>query len=114
MLARAKYAVAIVSLGMLAGCATPTTELHPDASAIHLRIDAQFDADDCQWLGEITGSEGHWYNYLFFANDVMIRGALNEAKNQAYELGANTVYLISPQDFVTSFTVMGNAYHCPK
>lgn len=114
MLVRTKYAVALLSLGTLAGCATPTTELNPDASAIHLRLDAQFNADNCQWLGEITGSEGHWYSYLFFPNDVMVRGALNVAKNQAHDLGANTVYLVQPQDFVTSFTVMGNAYRCPN
>nr|WP_239424298.1 DUF4156 domain-containing protein [Vibrio galatheae] len=77
----------------------------PDAQSVHLRLDSQFDANHCQWLGEITGSEGHWYSYLFFSNDVMVRGALNDAKNQAFELGANTVFLIHPQDFVTSFTL---------
>lgn len=114
MLAKTKYIMLAASLAMLAGCSTPTAKMIPEANGVHLRLDAQFNADNCQWLGEVIGSEGHWYSYIFFANDVMVRGALNEAKNQALALGANTVYLVQPQDFVTSFTVMGNAYHCPK
>ena len=114
MLAKTKYIILAASLAVLAGCAAPTTKMDPAASSIHLRLDSQFNADNCQWLGEITGSEGHWYSYLFFPNDVMVRGALNEAKNQALALGANTVYLVQTQELVTSSTVMGNAYHCPK
>ncbi|RTZ15416.1 DUF4156 domain-containing protein [Vibrio aquaticus] len=97
----------------LVGCSTPVTQMAPSAESVHLRIDGSFNADSCQWLGEVTGSEGHWYSYLFFPNDVLIRGALNDIKNQASQLGANTVYMVNPQDFVTSFTLMGNAYVCP-
>ncbi|KLN62935.1 MULTISPECIES: DUF4156 domain-containing protein [Vibrio] len=114
MLAKTKYIVFAATLAVLAGCSTPTAKLDPDASGVHLRLDAQFNADDCQWLGEVTGSEGHWYSYIFFPNDVMVRGALNDIKNQAFDLGANTVYLVQPQDFISSFTVMGNAYNCPE
>lgn len=102
-----------LSLILLAGCTTPFTDINRDASSIHLRLDGQFDAADCQWMGDVTGSEGHWYSYLFFPNDVMVRGALNDAKNRALELGANTIFLVHPQDFTTSFTVMGSAYLCP-
>lgn len=108
-----KLLTATLGTLLLAGCTTPYTKMNSDASEVHLRLDGQFDAADCQWLGEVTGSEGHWYSYLFFPNDVMVRGALNDVKNRAHQLGANTVYLVQPQDFVTSFTVMGNAYLCP-
>ncbi|MEH0742989.1 DUF4156 domain-containing protein [Vibrio cholerae] len=97
----------------LVGCASPSMSLNPAAQHVHLRQDATFDPLRCQLLGEVTGSEGHWYSYWFFANDVMIQGATNDIKNRAYALGANTVYMVSPQDFVTSFTLMGNAYLCP-
>ncbi|MCZ4295640.1 DUF4156 domain-containing protein [Vibrio sinaloensis] len=113
MLLRNKGLLASLATLLLAGCTTPVTQINGDASAVHLRLDSQFNAAECHWLGEVTGSEGHWYSYLFYPNDVMVKGALNDVKNRASELGANTVYLVHPQDFVTSFTVMGNAYICP-
>lgn len=96
----------------MAGCTSPMKRLDSPAQTVHLRMDAGFDADDCQWLGEVTGSEGHWYSYLFFTNDVMVQGAMNDIKNRAKKLGANTVFVTAPQDFTTSFTVMGSAYRC--
>lgn len=109
MLARTSLLIGTL---LLFGCATPTTDVESSAKSVHLRIDSGFNAENCQWIGEVTGSEGHWYSYLFFPNDVLIRGAMNDIKNQADQLGANTVYMINPQDFATSFTLMGNAYQC--
>lgn len=103
--------IALFSVAVL-GCITPTTSIDERAETVHLRMDSGFNADDCAWLGEVTGSEGHWYSYLFFPNDVLIQGALHDMKNRAKKLGADTVYMITPQDFVTSFTVVGNAYKC--
>lgn len=113
MLAKVNRLFTVAITISLVGCTSPYTKVDPDATNVHLRMDAQFDANDCQWLGEVTGSEGHWYSYLLFPNDVMVRGAFNDIKNQAHTLGGNTVFLVHPQDFVTSFTVMGNAYLCP-
>ncbi len=99
---------------MMFGCTSPATSLEQQAKQVHLRMDSGFNANDCLWLGEITGSEGHWYSYLFFPNDLLVQGALHDMKNRANKLGADTVYMITPQDFVTSFTVVGNAYQCNK
>ncbi|MCW8334282.1 DUF4156 domain-containing protein [Vibrio sp. SCSIO 43135] len=96
----------------LTGCSTPVAKLSDGADSIQVRIDGQFDGGKCEWLGDLTGSEGHWYSYLFFPNDVMIRGAINDLKSQAYTMGADTLYMINPQDFATSFTVFANAYKC--
>lgn len=109
----ARISLLFSALLLISGCSAPMNTLEPSAQPVHLRLDSQFNAEDCQWLGEVTGSEGHWYSYLFFPNDVLIRGALNDMKNQASLLGGNTVYMTNPQDFATSFTVMGNAYTCP-
>lgn len=114
MLRKTKSLFFVLSALFIAGCSTPTKQLHAEAQVVHLRIDASFDADDCEWLGEVTGSEGHWYSYLFYPNDVMVQGAQNDIKNRAKKLGANTVFMVNPQDFATSFTLMGNAYACPK
>ncbi|GAK87018.1 putative outer membrane lipoprotein [Vibrio ponticus] len=97
---------------LLTGCAAPYTQVNQEAQDVHVRFDSGFDADQCQWLGDVTGTEGHWYSYLFFTNDAMVQGAINDVKNRAKKLGATTVYVIVPQDFTTSFTVVGNAYKC--
>ncbi|MGF1695861.1 DUF4156 domain-containing protein [Vibrio lamellibrachiae] len=97
---------------ILSGCSTPTMTASEGIHDISIRMDYGFNADNCEVLGEVTGSEGHWYSYLFFPNDVLIQGALFDVKNQALALGADTIYLVNPQDFATSFTVFGMAYRC--
>ncbi|MBC7005886.1 DUF4156 domain-containing protein, partial [Photobacterium sp. BZF1] len=52
------------------------------------------------------------YNYWFISDRDLTQGALNQLRNQAAALGANTVSLYSPPDFSTSVTLIGNAYYC--
>lgn len=99
-------------ISLLLGCTTPTKTLQPEASNVHIRIDNAYRFEYCEWKGEVTGNEGHWYSYLFYPNDIMIKGALNELKSNAYKLGANTVFLFNPLDFNTSVTFVGTAYQC--
>ncbi|NRB65929.1 MAG: DUF4156 domain-containing protein [Vibrio sp.] len=103
----------VMSLALVAGCTTPATRLNHDANMVQIRMDSSFDPTNCQWQGDLTGSEGHWYTYLFYPNDIMVQGAVNQIKNRASQLGANTVFMTSPQDFTTSFTILGSAYNCP-
>ncbi|OIQ25564.1 DUF4156 domain-containing protein [uncultured Vibrio sp.] len=97
---------------LLVGCSSPRNMALNGTQDIEIRMDSGFNADQCQPLGEITGSEGHWYDYLFYGNDTLIQGAINDAKNQGLALNADTLYITSPQDFATSFTVLGVAYQC--
>ncbi|WGW01913.1 DUF4156 domain-containing protein [Vibrio sp. YMD68] len=99
---------------LLVGCSSPAITAIEGSQHIEIRIDSGFDAKGCEALGEVTGSEGHWYSYLFYPNDVLIQGAINDVKNQSLELNADTIFLVSPQDFSTSFTVFGIAYRCTK
>ncbi|HDY7974269.1 TPA: DUF4156 domain-containing protein [Vibrio vulnificus] len=96
----------------LAGCTTPTHLKLSGSQAIEIRIDDQFNPKHCQYLGTVTGNEGHWYSYLFFSNDTMMQGAVNDLKNNAKELDADTIFVIAPQAFVTSFSLLGTAYRC--
>jgi len=66
----------------------------------------------CENLGEVIGSEGRWYSYLFYSNRLMIQGALNDIRNRAYEIGANKVVVYKNVDFMTSVTIVGQAYNC--
>ncbi|MBG0754556.1 DUF4156 domain-containing protein [Vibrio cidicii] len=104
--------VAFVSLGLLSACSTPLNKTTTESQSIEIRLDGQFNPDSCHYLGTVTGSEGHWYNYLFFGNDVLIQGAVNQLKNNAHQLGANTIYAITTQNFTTSVSLLGTAYYC--
>ncbi len=67
---------------------------------------------DCRYLGEVIGSEGHWYTYLFVSNRNLTQGALNDMYNRANAMGANVVYISDDINFVTSVTFYGQAYFC--
>ncbi|HHF0519427.1 TPA: DUF4156 domain-containing protein [Vibrio alginolyticus] len=92
---------------LLTGCTMPSHLTHAQSQDVHIRIDAQFDPERCEYKGEVTGSEGHWYNYIFMTND-----AMNDLKNNAAAIDADTVFMVSPQNFITSFSVLGSAYRC--
>lgn len=96
----------------LMGCSTASTLPTEASNSVQIRIDSQFNPEQCEYLGDVTGSEGHWYSYLFYTNDAMMQGAMFDLKNNAAMINADTVYMISPQDFATSFSVLATAYRC--
>ncbi|WMN86632.1 DUF4156 domain-containing protein [Vibrio parahaemolyticus] len=104
--------IVAISIFTLFGCSSTPLNSLDKSQQVEVRIDGQFDPAQCEYLGEVTGSEGHWYNYLFYTNDSMITGAINDLKSNAMAISADTVFMISPQYFVTSFTVLGTAYRC--
>lgn len=67
---------------LLAGCTMPSHVTHAQSQDVHIRIDGQFNPERCEYKGEVTGSEGHWYNYIFMTNDAMMQGAMNDLKKQ--------------------------------
>ena len=68
---------------------------------------------DCRHIGEVIGSEGHWYTYLFISNTNLTQGALNDMKNNAHATGANAVIVYDYiSSFKTSVTFLGQAYRC--
>ena len=91
---------------------------HPDNKPVRLIQKTELNllspgkTPDCDYLGEIIGSEGHWYTYLFVGNDDLLQGALNDLYNHANEIGANVVYISDNVDFATSVTFYGQAYNC--
>ena len=66
----------------------------------------------CAFKGEVIGSEGHWYSYLFLSNVDMTQGALNDIKNKATKQGSNIVIIHQVGDFLTSVTFVGQSYYC--
>lgn len=102
----------VLLLILIAGCSSPSHTLIPQASDVQIHTQVVATESNCQWIGEVTGSEGHWYNYLFYPNATMIEGALIDLKNHAQMMGANRVALLNPHNFQTSVTLVGTAYHC--
>ncbi len=107
-----RLVIVVSTILSLFGCSSTPLNPHDQSQQVKIRMDAQFDPTQCTYLGEITGSEGHWYNYLFYTNDDMLKGSVNDLKYNAMAINADTVFMVSPQDFVTSFSVLGVAYRC--
>lgn len=66
----------------------------------------------CQFLGEVIGSEGHWYSYWFISNTLMVQNAINDLKNSVYAKGGNVAAVYRDMAFTTSVTLLGQAYKC--
>ena len=109
---RLRRAASLAAAVLLAGCRT--IPLRPEAE--HVAIAFQADAvRGCTYLGEVVGSEGHWYTFLFLANERMTQAAMNDLRNKAHARGADTVYCPSlTLLFETSVTILGQAYRCAR
>jgi hypothetical protein len=81
----------------------------------------------CQYLGEITGSQGNFFTGAFTSNANLETGARNDLKNQAHKMGANTTQLLTNRAGQTgtmgegsggmqqtNVTYTGVAYKCPS
>ena len=93
------------------------TQRHPDKDPVRLIFYNELNiiakqTVNCQYLGTLISSQGHWYDYLFITNPDLVRGATNDMSNKANEIGANIVYINNNIDFATSVTLLGQAYHC--
>lgn len=107
----------IILLGpIIASCST--VQKNPENKPVRLiqknelNIMLKGETPDCRYLGEIIGSEGHWYTYLFISNRELTQAALNDLYNRANARGANIVFISDNISFVTSVTFYGQAYDC--
>jgi len=82
-------------------------------------------AQDCKFLGDVTGSQGDFFRGGFTSNADLETGARHDIKNKALALGGNTVYLLTQRagqtgnynqeiggTHQTNVTLSGNVYHC--
>lgn len=105
----------------LAGCSA----VNLDSGAQQVRVVTN-EPQGCEYLGEVTGSQGDFFTGAFTSNANLETGARNDMKNQASKLGANTVQLLtnragqtgsmgqgSGSMEQTNVTYTGAAYKCP-
>lgn len=102
--------VTLMTLG-LSGCIT-----FPQADSRHVKViwDNPAAIQNCVHKGTIFGSEGHFYDYWLHSDQDMVWGTLNELRIKAHALNADTVYLYENFGFLSSVTLMGNAYDCSQ
>jgi|UPI000325B938 hypothetical protein len=103
----------LILLSLLSGCASTTKVENTNIDKVFLYFDDS-SITDCTPVGTVTGSEGHWYTFFFITNKELLISAVNDMKNEATQLGGNSIVIHSPSAFNTSVTLLGSAYLCPS
>ena len=68
---------------------------------------------NCDYVGDVIGSDGNIFTYLFMSNVDLTRGALNDIRNQARVLEGDTVFILREQLlYSTTTTFVGSVYNC--
>jgi hypothetical protein len=115
----------LVALELAACSAVP---LDPHAQRIRI---VTADPVGCEYLGEVTGNQGNSFTGGFTSNANLETGARNDMKNQALQMGANTIHLLTTRagqtgsmaiaqgsggggSEQTNVTYVGAAYRCAQ
>ncbi len=86
---------------------------HVKDNSKHVKVTYHYDqVQNCRYISELVGSEGHWYTFFFISNAELTVGSINDLKNQADEVGADSVLIDKHLGFGTSVTLLAEAYHC--
>lgn len=101
---------------LLAAPACATEELSEEGASVVASPNAP--AIGCENLGRVVGRGGGTFGGGFVANEDLVDYALNDARNQAADKGANYLQTDPPQlgqgdGTTTTATVSGTAYRCP-
>lgn len=107
-------------IGIIGCAAAPLTM--PEAAGILVTRNAP--PAECQFVGEVRGSQGNFWTAEFTKDEDLVVGARNEMRDAAHHLGANYVQIEFENPShntadhslggVYSSTVIGNAYSCPS
>lgn len=93
-LVRIRPTLLAIAATTIVGCsATPVT---PEGAQVRIvdnqRLAAQIE-ESCEWLGEVNGSQGNFFTADVTSEKAMMEGARNSLRNQAANMGANTVII---------------------
>ena len=106
-----KRVMTLALAASLTGCVTFPTQESEQVQVLWDNVNA---IENCELMGTVIGSEGHFYDYWLHADKDMVWGTLNQMRIKAADLGADTLYLYQPLSFSTSVTMFANAYlACP-
>lgn len=90
-----------------------------------MRITHSEPANDCVFLGEVTGSQGNFFTGGWTSNASLETGARNDLKNKALKMEGNRIVIItqragqtgtsyfgSGSNQQTNVTLSGSVYRC--
>ncbi|MFM0068727.1 DUF4156 domain-containing protein [Paraburkholderia aspalathi] len=110
-----------IAVLLSAGCSA--TAVQHDAAIVRL---TNGEPTGCEYLGDITGSEGGFWTGSFTSSRNLDEGARNDLKNRAHAMGGNVVALLTQRSAQsgatshgsggssdTSVVLTGNVYRCP-
>jgi hypothetical protein len=80
-----------ISILLLIACSA--REIKPGAQKV--RITTKEPSSSCEYLGEVTGSQGGSFTGKFTSNEDLETGARNDLKNKAAAMGGNVVHLLA-------------------
>ncbi|ARU95335.1 DUF4156 domain-containing protein [Tatumella citrea] len=103
---------------MLTGCSSAGNQLTSSGESVRF-VDAQ-PAAQCKFLGTATGEQSNWLSNQGTEGGSSMRGAANDLRNKAAEMGGNVIYGASTpgMSIVSSFVPLatkmsGQIYKCP-
>lgn len=106
-----------VAAMLLAGCSSSKTL---SSAGEGVTFTDKQPAASCQLLGNLTGSQSNWLSGAGGGESSSLRGAANDLRNRAAEMGGNVIYgATSPtQNIWSSFAPLdskmtGQVYKCP-
>jgi len=107
-----KIALTLILLSLITSCSLiEVNSLAIKAKDIRIFLEHS-NISKCTFVSDIIGSEGYLYNFLFIANKNLVNGAMNDLKNQASLVDADSIYVQETMLFATSVTIYGQAYQC--
>jgi hypothetical protein len=96
--------VMVASVLMLVGCVTPLT---PGGQQVSV-TDSHDDTKSCKSVGQTSASSGQGG----IARSAGFEGAMNSMRNQAADLGGDTLYTMHVSTGFSGSEMMGQAYDC--
>lgn len=116
----------IICIAALTLTACQAIKLNPGAERVRLTHNEP--GKECEFLGDITGNQGDFFTGGFTSNADLETGARNDLKNQAFNMGGNTIYILTQRagetasydsehgggSSQTNVTLTGNVYRCGR
>jgi hypothetical protein len=116
-MATIKSVLLLLPVLTLVACASTKTNL----GAEKVRVVTET-PKECEFLGQVIGSQGNWFAGPFTSNRALEEGAMNDLINKTHKLGGDTLHLLTNRAGVTgsgsgsssqtNVTMTGGAYKC--
>ncbi|MBI5665281.1 MAG: DUF4156 domain-containing protein [Nitrospirae bacterium] len=103
----ARRSIYILSIAVIVICTGCVTLLSKNGALVRFEENGEKVAN-CKFMGTVRGASP-----AGLIKDLKLENALNEARNNAALLGANTVVIISKGSMFDQTVIHGKAYHCP-